>query len=177
MDPKIWEYIRNNDAAAMKTLYQSCYQELYVFGFRLVADKEKVKDCLHEIFCEIWLKRNQIGEIQNIKAYLKTCIKNKLLQVIKQDQKSEPFNDQDFLHLTENSYEQLLIATETAADGKIKLWKAINALTPTQKEIIKLKYFEELSYEAISIMLKLKPRTVYNHVHSAICMLRAQLKN
>lgn len=176
MDPKIWQNIRNGDAAAMRILYQECYQELYAFGFRILADKDKIKDCLHEIFCDIWQKRAQIGEVNNIKAYLKTCVRNQLLKEIKQDQKIDQINDQEFAHLTENSYEQLLIATETDADAKVKMWQALNKLTQTQREIIKLKFFEDLSYEAISITLKLKPRTVYNHVYSAICTLRGEFK-
>lgn len=177
MSPEIWQNIRNGDADAMKSLYQGCYQELFAFGFRMIADKDKVKDCLHEIFCDIWQRRAQIGEVNNPKAYLKTCVRNKLLKEIKQDQKTDQINDQDFAHLTENSYEQLLIAAETDADVKVKMWQAINQLTPMQREIIKLKFFEDLTYEAISIMLKLKPRTVYNHIYSAICALRDELKN
>ena len=77
--------------------------------------------------------------------------------------------------MAENSYEQLLIAAENHADAKIKMWKAINKLTPMQREVIKLKFYEDLSYEAISIMLKLKPRTIYNHIYAAICTLRTEL--
>ena len=175
MDPKIWQNIRNGDALAMKTLYQECYQELFAFGFRIIADKDKIKDCLHEIFCDIWQKRAQIGEVNHIKAYLKTCVRNKLLKEIKLDQKTDHISDQEFEHLTENSYEQLLIASETDANSKAKMWRAINELTPMQREIINLKFFEELNYDAIAVMLKLKPRTVYNHVYAAICKLRDEL--
>lgn len=175
MDPKIWQNIRNGDALAMKTLYQECYQELFAFGFKMVADKDKIKDCLHEIFCDIWQKRSQIGEVNHLKAYLKTCVRNKLLKEIKLDQKTDQISDHEFEHLTENSYEQLLIAAETDADSKAKMWRAINELTPMQREIINLKFFEELNYDAIAVMLKLKPRTVYNHVYAAICKLRDEL--
>ncbi|MFC3562629.1 RNA polymerase sigma factor [Pedobacter jamesrossensis] len=65
------------------------------------------------------------------------------------DQKTDQIKDQDFAHLTENSYEQLLIAAETDAAAKVKMWQAINKLTPMQRESIKLKFFDDLSYEAI----------------------------
>ncbi len=175
MDPKIWQNIRNGDALAMKTLYQECFQELFAFGFKMIADKEKVKDCLHEIFCDIWQKRAQVGEVNHVKAYLKTCVRNRLLKEIKLDQKTDQISGQEFEYLTENSYEQLLISAETDADTKVKIWRAINELTQMQREIIKLKFFDELNYEAIAMMLKLKPRTVYNHMYAAICKLRDEL--
>lgn len=177
MTPEIWQSIQNGDATAMRTLYQGCYQELYAFGFRMLADKDKVKDCLHEVFCEIWQKRSTIGEIIHIKAYLKTCVRNKLLKEIKQDQKIERLPvDFELTELTQKSYEQLLIESESDADAKVKLWKALDMLTTAQKEVIKLKFFDDLSYEAISILLKLKPRTIYNHMYVAIGVLREALK-
>jgi RNA polymerase sigma-70 factor (ECF subfamily) len=71
----------------------------------------------------------------------------------------------------------LLIAAETDANLKAKMWRAINELTPMQREIISLKFFEELNYDAIAVMLKLKPRTVYNHMHAAISALRDELSS
>ncbi len=177
MTPEIWQNIRNGDAAAMRTLYQGCYQELYAFGFRILADKDKIKDCLHEVFCEIWQKRASIGEVTHVKAYLKTCVRHKLLKEIKHDQRTERLSsDSELSDLTQNSYEQLLIESENDADAKLKLWKALEQLTEAQKEVIKLKFFDELSYDAIAILLKLKPRTIYNHMYMAIDILRKALK-
>ncbi len=175
MDSKLWQDIRNGDANAMKLLYQNSYQELYAYGFKIIADKDKVKDCLHEVFSDIWQKRSRIGEVSQVKAYLKTCVRHQLFKAIKQDQRTDQLNNQEYEHLAENSYEQLLIAAENHANAKIKMWKAINKLTPMQREVIKLKFYEDLSYEAISIMLKLKPRTIYNHIYAAICTLRTEL--
>lgn len=178
MTPEIWQKIREGDAAAMKALYQQSYQELYAYGFRVVADKDKIKDCLHEVFCEIWQRRDNIGEVISVIAYLKTCVRNKLLSVLKQDLKTDPLDqDQQFEALAERSYEELLISAETDADAKIKIWQAINQLTPMQREIVKLKFFDELSYEAIALALNLKPRTVYNHIYAAICALKSHFKN
>ena len=71
MTPEIWQNIRDGDAVAMKALYQQCYQSLYAYGFRVLPDKDKIKDCLHEVFCEIWQRRAKLGEVVNVEAYLK----------------------------------------------------------------------------------------------------------
>lgn len=177
MTPEIWQQIREGDSNAMNSLYQTCYQELFAFGFKLLPDKDKVKDTLHELFCDIWQRRGEIGQVMHVKAYLKTCVRNKLLKEINQNLKIESLGDQELENITVASYEQLLIESEIDTAAKEKMWNALQQLTHTQKEVIKLKFYDDLSYEAIAILLKLKPRTVYNHVYSAICTLRSALSH
>ena len=177
MDPKIWDNIKKGDSAAMKTLYQSCFQELYVFGFRVTADKEKVKDAIHEMFCEIWQKRTSLADVTNIKAYLKTYLKRKLLKDLIPDAQYFDINTQtNEPELKEYSYEHLLIENQSSEIQKNKIFNALNQLTPSQKEIIQLKYFEGLNYEQIAAALNLKPRTVYNHVYEGLLTLKKLLK-
>ncbi|MFN0255346.1 RNA polymerase sigma factor [Pedobacter ureilyticus] len=173
MHTDLWDKIRFGDTSAMKTLYQACYQQLYVYGFKLIADKEKTKDSIHELFCELWEKRSSLQSVNHVPAYLKICLRNKLLKQIKQDTLIGSINDiPEVETLKELSYEDLLIAAQQDAASQYKLKMAINQLTPTQKEIIKLKFFEGLNYESIAQNLQLKHRTVYNHVHTAISQLR-----
>lgn len=178
MKTELWDKIRNGDAEAMKILYQDCYQELYAFGFRLLPDKDQVKDCVHEIFCELWSNRSRIGQIDYIQAYLRTCVRNRILKEIKQEMNTERIGDQkEIFQLREHDYEQLLIASQQLEEQKLKIAHAINRLTAMQREIISLKFYEGLTYEAIAVQLNLKTRTVYNHVYSAICSLRENLKD
>lgn len=173
----IWDAIRHGDTAAMKKLYQEYYADLYAFGFSLIADEDKTKDALHELFCELWQNRSSLSDVQHIKAYLKTCLKHKISRELSMNkQVSSMENNVALQDLREHSYEELLIATQTENDEKIRLWQAIHKLTPTQREIIDYKFFKGLNYEAIALLLGLKPRTVYNHVYTALCILRSSLK-
>lgn len=173
MYTELWDKIRIGDTLAMKTLYQVCYQQLYVYGFKLIADKEKTKDGIHELFCELWEKRNSLQQVNHAPAYLKICLRNKLLKQIKQDSLTGSMDDfPEMEGLKELSYEDLLIASQQDAASQYRLRMGIDHLTPTQREVIKLKFFEGLNYETIAQILNLKHRTVYNHVHAAIAQLR-----
>jgi len=177
MEGNIWHHIQNGDTEAMKILYKNCYQELYAYAFKMLPDKEKIKDCLHEIFCQIWEDRKKIGDITNIKAYLVTCVRNRILKEIKQSSHVDQIeNHGDLNQFKAYSYEQLLIESQHLEERKQKIWDAVSRLTPMQREIISLKFLQNLSYQAIAIQLELKPRTVYNHVYAAICSLRITLK-
>jgi len=177
MKAEIWEQIRNGDANAMKVLYQDSYQDLYAAALRILPDPDKVKDCLHEIFCEVWQNRENLSQVEHIKAYLKTCVRNRVLREIKLDQNIDAIDEhEEVFQLKEYSYEQLLIESQQLQEDKIRIWDALNKLTPMQREIMSLKFFEGLSYDAIALQLDIKPRTVYNHVYSAISSLRSELK-
>lgn len=177
MQADLWQSIRNGSTTAMKTLYQDCYQELYAHAFRILPDKEKVKDILHELFCELWDNRKTLSEVVQVKAYLKTSVRNLVLKQIKRDQQVEKIENQPEISLfTEYAYEQLLIESQYFEEQKLQIWSAINKLTPTQRDIISMKFYQGLSYEAIAARLQLKPRTIYNHVHMALSRLRIGLK-
>lgn len=177
MGPDTWNKIRNGDADAMKVLYQECFQELYVYGFRIIADKDLVMDCLHEVFCEIWLKRKTINEVSYIKSYLKTCVRNRLLKEITESKNLETLDEDQIKELEgDQSYEFLLIASQEGEERRIRIGTALEQLTKMQRKVIVLKFYEGLSYEQIAVKLNLKPRTVYNHVFIALTTLRNALK-
>lgn len=174
---ELWRRIGEGDAHAMKTLYQESYQHLYVYGFRMLADQDKVKDCLQELFCELWINRNQNTQVLNVIAYLKICVRNKLLKVIAAD-KNTILLDADLENpdLMTHSYEQLLIESQHSLLQKQRLHHALDSLTNSQREIIRMKFFEELSYQEISLLLDITLRTVYNHLHAALVILRGNFK-
>ena len=172
----LWHNIREGDSGAMKILYQDCYQELYAYGFRMLADKELIQDVLHEIFTNIWINRKNLSEVSHVEAYLKTTLRNKLLRELSTHKNFTAIEDEPSVQaLSELSYEALLIESQFIEERKAKMAIALDKLTPTQREIIKLKFYESLSYEAIAEKLNLKHRTVYNHIYAAICTLRIEL--
>ena len=77
--------------------------------------------------------------------------------------------------LTQSCYEELLIAFQRSEEKKDQLTIALKNLTKKQLEIIKLKFFENLSYAEIAVETSLAPRTVYNLIYEAIRHLRENM--
>lgn len=176
IDPKIWAEIRKGNADSFKVVYQNCYKELYAFGFRVCGNKEQVKDSIHEMFCEIWDKKHQLAEVKNIPSYLKTYLKRKLLKASITHFVAEENEFRKESLLREFSYEELLIDSQSLDQKKHKIAEAIKQLSPSQKEIITLKFFDDLNYEQIASLLNIKARTVYNQVYKSLITLKQHLK-
>ncbi|MOA34946.1 RNA polymerase sigma factor SigV [compost metagenome] len=74
-----------------------------------------------------------------------------------------------------SSYEQLLIDREQDSERKQRMEAAINKLTARQKELIRLRFFEQLSYEEIAERTSISVRTIYNTIHTAINLMRQEV--
>jgi RNA polymerase sigma factor (sigma-70 family) len=166
------------DREAFLALYQSHYQALFCYGFSLSADKELTKDCIQELFLEIWNKRPSLEkEVRNVKSYLFTWLRRKisreLARILKE--KTGQHTIEEF-PIAQASYEELLIAFQQSEEKKEQLRAALKKLTKKQLEIVKLKFFENLNYQAIAGKTSLTPRTVYNIVYEAVRHLRESMR-
>ncbi|HSZ34031.1 MAG TPA: sigma-70 family RNA polymerase sigma factor [Puia sp.] len=173
-----WALMAGGSKDAFLTLYQSNYQALFSYGFSLSADRELTKDCIQELFLEIWNTRPSLNkEVENVRSYLFTWLRRKISRELSRLAK-EKLSDEltGEFPVIEFSYEFLLIAFQQSEEKKEQLKHALKKLSKKQLEIIQLKFFQNLSYSAIAAQTSLTPRTVYNLVYEALCHLRKSMK-
>ena len=74
-----WECLTSGDREAFLSIYESHYQALFSYGFTLTASREQTKDCIQEMFFELWNKRNTVNkEVVNVRSYLFTWLRRKI---------------------------------------------------------------------------------------------------
>jgi len=165
------------DRDAFLSIYECQYQALFSYGFTLTANTELTKDCIQELFLEIWKKHNTINkEVKNIRAYLFTWLRRKIFKELARLD-GEKCTDELIKNFSQNtlSYEDLLIAFQQSEEKKTRLRAALNRLTKRQLSIIRLKFFDNLSYAEIAAKTSLNQRTVYNLIYEAIRHLRISM--
>jgi RNA polymerase sigma factor (sigma-70 family) len=57
----LWNEFRNGNAEAFGALIRVHYQDLFQYGTRFTKDEELVKDCLQDLFLELWTNRLTIS--------------------------------------------------------------------------------------------------------------------
>lgn len=174
-----WIGIIEGKKNAFLIVYKDNYHSLFSYGFSLCSDKELTKDCIQEMFLEIWNTRKTINpEVQNVRTYLCTWLRRKISRTQSRSQNEKFLKESSTgFEYQEKSYLELLIAFQETEAKKEKLSKALNSLTKKQMEVVRMKYFENLSYKAISEKTLLSPRTVYNIIYVSICRLREFMSN
>lgn len=170
-DTILWNDFRNGDEKSFIKIYRSYVQSLYKYGSKFTNDKEFILDCIQEVFVDLFTHRKNLGETNNIKLYLFISLKRKIIRSLKNNfLKSLPDDELPFLSMY--SSEQGIYDSEDEIAKANELNKALNMLSPRQKEAIYLRFVSELGYEEISQVLNLNYQSVRNLVHRAIEKLR-----
>ena len=163
------------DKNAFLSIHKDYYTSLFHYGFSITKDRELTKDCIQELFLEIWNGRSSLKkDVMNVRCYLCTWLRRKIGRTqwltVREKSGEEYAENSD---PAESSYEELLIAFQETEDKKEKLNRALDKLTKKQIEIVRLKFYENLSYAAIADKTSLTTRTVYNIIYEAMHHLRA----
>jgi RNA polymerase sigma factor (sigma-70 family) len=173
-----WEQMRLGDKQALFELYNSMYFHLIRFGLKINPDDELVKDCVNQIFLNLWDKRSRLPVVDHVKSYLMTTLRRCMLDQLAYDDKTNVALNKLGAEeeWSELSYEEIIIRLQHDEETKEKLHKAIEQLTPRQIELIKLKFFDGLTYEQIAEHTSQTVKTAYNTIYDAIKALRKLLK-
>ncbi len=155
----------------LEEIYDLTFGYLYTQGFIFCGDKNLTKDAIQELFLELCENPHLIQRINHPRNYLLVALKRKIL-------KSKKKNESATTQLIaadvskELSYEELLIRSQDDLNRQASIQKALASLSPTQRKILKLRFFEGLSYEEIASATNTSKRTVYNQIHEAIKRIR-----
>lgn len=172
----IWLRFRRGDQASFTHLHNTYYQELYFYALKITGDEHLSKNAIQELFLYMWKNRKHLGKVVSVKYYLLSSLKRHVRRLLqKEDQQrrfSTHYEERDFTF----SPEDIIIRRETVALCKKNLLNALNALPPRQREIIYLRYVNELSLSEIATIMSLHYQSVLNCLGRAQCRLRNDLR-
>lgn len=173
-----WQGVRQGDKEAFFSLYNNTYFHLVRWGLKVTANDELVKDCVTQLFFQLWDRRGRLNPVSNVKAYLFTSLKRMLIDKLGHHSRLDAAITQlaEEEVLNEMSYEDIIVGVQRDEELKEKLRKAMQQLTPRQTELIRLIFFEGLTYEQVAERTSQSIKTAYNTIYNAIQLLRKLLK-
>lgn len=171
----LWQQFRSGDEQAFAVIYESFFGILYQYGFHIARNEELVKDCIQTVFVELWKSRATLSNTTSIKFYLLKVMRRKVYTALNREKRYDELSiDPEGVDVS-FSPEFDLIARQTNDQQQQALKRAIDQLSPRQREAITLLYIEGFSYSEVAAIMMLKVRTVYNLIHIALESLRSQL--
>ena len=172
------------DKAAFRQLHQAHVRHLLNYGLRLHNSLSTVEDCLQDLFIELWHYRARLTQPASVRFYLLKGLRNKIKAQFKREQLWVSSLDDDaegwFLQhsfSTEPSAEQRLVELDLDAARRELVQQALQALTPRQREVLYLRYFNDLSYEQICEVMNINYQAARSQVYQALRVLRSALKD
>lgn len=177
---KNWKLLIEGEKQGLYACFSLFYDDLYRFGMSLYKNPELIKESIQNLFIELWKIREKLSEVENIQQYVLTIYKRIIYKTNQKYAYQEGLVALDSVDVAEqfisvSSYEAILIASQEDEHLKNRLQHALSSLSPRQKEIIQMRYFDCMSFKEISHKTLLTERTVYNTLHNAVNILRETL--
>ncbi|MDR3716961.1 MAG: sigma-70 family RNA polymerase sigma factor [Puia sp.] len=174
---EIWAQLREGNSDALLALYNKYYTGLINYGLRLSGDRVLTNDCITQVLLRLWDKRSELPVVTNPRSYLLSCLRNELFGELRAIH-SRVAGGKGFMRATdqeEPSYEEYIIRLQTNKTLKERLMMAMGELSSREKELLQLKFFEDLSYDEIAARCQITKRTAYNIIHAALKILKRNL--
>lgn|SRR5690606_17931089 len=174
VDGTLWSQLRAGDRYGLEQIYLKYSQELFRYGMAIKPNRSFVKDCMHELFIDLWKYRDGLSQTDNVKVYLLKSLSNKMKKGIIEDRKvyvDLEFSDFEVNYI-EESVEDRFIEIQRNESLQKKLAGTLERLPVRQREAIRLLFFEKLSYEDTSKILGISIDSSYTLVWKAINSMR-----
>lgn len=174
-DLQIWQKFQVGHEASFKILFERYNQLLFNYGFKFTQDESIIEDSIQELFVKLWCNRDNLSIDVIVKNYLYQAFRRVLVRKIEQSARriSIANSSIDYLPFTiELPHDLSMIRQERAMEIRDKLDQALQQMTARQREIIHLRFFEELPYTEIAEIMGLSTKDTYKLFYRALDSLK-----
>jgi len=147
-------------------LVDVCSHDLFLFAKGIVAHTELSEEIVSDVFIKIWENRSDLLNIDHLKSYLYTAVRNRAVSVLRQ-KKKHTVNLED---LDDYYFEPVDSPDESLIDQEQleQINRAIEALPAKSKMVFSLAKIQGLKYKEIADILDISVKTVDYHVALSI---------
>ena len=175
-DEKLIEQFQNGDRVSYTQLVNRYKDRIINFVFRYVGDYDLAEDIAQETFIKLYIKKDSYKKIAKFSTWLYTIAGNLAKTELRKIKRRKTYsvsslgsNDREFIivdNTDDNKHDK-----NDIKEGEF-LQKSILELDEDFRTIIILREIQELSYEAISKILKLPLGTVKSRINRGKLKLR-----
>ncbi len=174
-DAVLWREMKEGNEFAFREIFDSYVNLLFQYGITITRDRELVKDCVQELFIIIWTNRRSIAFARSVKYYMFFSLRRLIIKKSGIAKKFLALSSFSNAVLTIEGQDQTMLMKETRVNNQLLVSGALETLPTRQKEIIFLKYYQELKYEEIEKIMNLNNQVVRNTLCKALNSLRKQI--
>ena len=179
-DSKLIANYQNGDEQALATLIERHQRELFSFIFYKVLDEELANDFFQDTFIKIILKlkEGKYAEKDKFILWAKRIasnliidyfrVKSKYIKVSDTSYEDEEFSIFDTIKETEDNIEDRLILNQIHTDLK----NIMSLLPENQQEIIKMRFYDELTFKEIAELTNTSINTTLGRMRYALMNIR-----
>jgi RNA polymerase sigma factor (sigma-70 family) len=176
-EQKAWDDFRYGDEGSLKLIFNTYYNLLFNYGHKFTPDDHIIEDVIQDLFVKLWADRAAINDTESVKNYIYKAFRRRLIRKLDYAPKIMAFPvTEDKIHFDiEPGHDHRMINSERMLNIQSKLATALEKMTPRQREVIHLRYFEEMDFEEIADVMQLSTKATYKLLYRAIDTLKKNL--
>lgn len=172
-DNELLKNLQKGDKTAFHILYQKYYRILYLHVYQKLRDRETAKDIVHDLFANIWQKKETLKINGKLSSYLYASTRNRVLDYISKEQSKSHYLDSFVIHMKAEQSDTDYMLREKMLKEQIE--KVLNSLSPRVREVFELSRVHYLSHKEISKKLNLSEQSVRSYIKDSLKVLRMRL--
>lgn len=176
-DEQLVKEYANGNNEAFDILLKRHQDRIYTYILRIIKNEDKANDIFQETFVKAIMTIKQGRYIENGKfpAWISRIARNLIIDYYRQEKsenlQSADLTDIDVLNrkeLCEATIEDVIISQQIRDDVK----RLINELPPLQREVLNMRYYQNLSFKEIAELTGVSINTALGRMRYALINLR-----
>jgi len=171
------ERCRQGDSLAWEALVRMFQGRVYAVAFHYMRNPEEARDVAQEVFVRVYRRLDSFHGAEGFQAWILSVARNACIDALRRRKARPPAED-----LPVETGPELAAdaptpqeAAETEANRRL-LYRALDGMKETSREIILLKEIQGLKFEEIAEMLSLPVGTVKSRSNRARVELAARVR-
>ena len=161
------------DEDAFCELYAAYKNRLIYFAMRCLKSREYAEDIFQDAFAVVWQGRRFINPDASFSAYLYTIVRNRILNQLRDLSNQDKLREQilsQAVNYTNETKDEII-----ANDLRQFISRALQQLTPRQREIFQMSRERQMSHREIAEVLGISVNTVQESISISLRTLRTYL--
>lgn len=170
----VLERLRNSETDAFAELYNEFAPASLAFVNSYINDMDAAKDLVHDVFVNIWLKRDQVSRALSFRAYLFRMLKNEIADYFYSKSTLKKYNERliySYDDCSDNVSDNL-----DELDLRTILSEAIDNMPERRRTIFLMSRCGNIPNEKIAVILGISQRTVENTISLALSDIRKNIE-
>ncbi len=132
-------------AGEFREKYLALGETLYRIAFFMLESEADAEDAVQDLYLKLWNSRDALDSVRSPKAYCITVLRNMCLDRIRKAPAVQAAEMQDDIP-AEGGADSAMIDRERFSG----IMKAVESLPAGEKEVLKMRVFEDMSYSEMS---------------------------
>lgn len=165
-DKLLWNSFKEGSRKSFQYIYDQNFEQLLRYGLKFSSNQSMVEDQIQELFIYLWQKKENLEIHGSITGYLLWSLRNR---IVKQQKATKTYS-------IENEYALLERSDDSLDEDKFdNLLESLECLPPKQREVIHLKYFQNMDGEEIAKIMNITIGATYNLISRAVINLKSKI--